>query len=73
MHSGNVFTYRYMNSRREVLGMLCDSVRILHAINTNINLQGIITESEFRSEIFSFIHLVLTYFRHFYARFVNRE
>jgi len=50
MHSGNVVIYRYMNSRRKILGMSCDSVRILHAINTATRLQGSLTESDFSGE-----------------------
>jgi hypothetical protein len=45
-HSGNVVTYRYVNSRRKVLGMLRDSVRMLHEISTTTSLQGRFTDSE---------------------------
>lgn len=65
MHSGNVVTYRYTNSRRKVLGMSCDSVRILHAINTATSLQGSLTESEFSGEnifICSYSAYILTTF-----------
>ena len=37
LHSGNVVTYRYVNSRRKGLGMSRDSVRILHEVNTATN------------------------------------
>jgi hypothetical protein len=74
MHSGNVVTYRYMNSRRKVLDMSCDSVRILHAINTATGLQGRFTERDFGGEKkYSYVREVLPYFRNFCACFVNKK
>jgi hypothetical protein len=74
MHSDNVVTYRYMNSRRKVLGMSCDSVRILHAINTATGLQGRFTERDFVGEQkCSCVREVLPYLRNFCACFLNRE
>ena len=73
-HSGNVVTYRYMKNRRKVLGMSCDSVRILDAINTATSLQGRLTESEFSGEEFFhlFMHCLYTV-DIFVLAFVKRE